>query len=353
MTRFTRRDFFGYLLILLTGLSAGGAWAAFFGALPDPDLSHVATALLWFALVGPVFLLGAVVWRAVLVQSFGIAALFLPSLFFLTTWYHSLFLFVSSLVVLLGTRSIQREITDRIHFRFVANARSGSFVIVVGISLALSSAYFGTIRQESWAELVPRFSIGEGTAAALIKTTAYLYPEWKNLADEGMTVDGFLMSLEKDESASEAGMPTNMSLPAGGTVSLPVLTEFMRQYSANRETLSDAVLSQELALLAGREQMAQLVGRPVGGDEKIADVFSVAIQHKVVAVLSGEQVTRNLSPAIVPVILALLLFFTLLPLGSVLALFWVMGSYLLFRMALFFGWVDIVREAREQDVLLP
>lgn len=353
MKHFTRRDFFGCSLILLAGLSAWGAWAAFFETLPDPDLVHVVTTLLWFFVTGSVFLLGAVVWRSLGWRFLGIAALLVPSFFFLITGYHLLFVLLSSLVVLLGVQSIQRELTDQIRFRFVANVRAGSLSVVIGIALALSSAYFGSIRTESWEELVPRFSIGEGTAVALIKTVAYLYPEWQNLADEGMTVDGFLLSLEKDETAAPSGTAPSVSLGVESSVPLPVLAEYLRQHGASQGTLSGETLSQELMLLNGREQIAGLVGRPVRGDEKIADVFSMAIQRKAVAVLSGDQVSRHLSPAIVPLILALLLFFTLLPLGSLLALFWVMGSFLLFRLALFFGWVKIERVPREQEVLLP
>jgi hypothetical protein len=222
-------------------------------------------------------------------------------------------------------------------------------LVIFALSIGLSSAYFASIEKETWEELVPRFSIGEGAASIVFKTVAYLYPTWKNLDDEGMTVDAFLLSLPKKEAGS--GMPV-MTGSVSGEIS-PELAEYLRREMAVQVTNMGESFSQDLILLAGREQIAMLAGRPVAGDEKIADVFSAAIQNKIVTVLNSDKTTNHVSPQIVPVVLAVLFFLTLIPVGSVLGIVWLLFGLLLFRGAIWMGWLRLERVPREQEILLP
>ncbi len=353
MRRFTGREIFGVFITLLVGLSALFSWRMFFDVSLDPNLTNTFFSFLWFFLLGAMFLLGTVVWQKEPLQAISAFAVFLPSLFYIHTWYHTLFMFLASFLLFSSARSVQKEISDRVHFHFFRNVRAGSFTFVLGLSLVLSSAYFVSIHNKSWEELVPRFSVGEGTATAIIRVVVYLYPEWKNLADEGVTVDEFLLGLKKESPASGDGTLENMPAETGETATSPILLEYLKQNVQGDENVDKETLSRELTLRTGREQIALLVGRSVNGDEKIADVFSLAIQHKILTALSGERASRHLAPTIVPVILAVLLFFTLLPLGSVASLLWITFGFFLFRVSLFLGWVKLERVEREQEVLLP
>lgn len=352
MKRFTQREIFGICIVLLVGLLALGFWRAFFDTSLRPDVHNTLSVLLWFLFLGMGFFLGTVVWQHWGEQSIGSILILLPSLLFVQVWYHGAFLILASLLIFSATRSVQREITDRVRFHFIRSARVGSFLFVFGLSLVLGSAYFSSIRAESWEALVPRFSVGEGTASLLIKTVAYLYPQWKDLADEGMTVDGFLRSLKKNDGLADQPLPESVQRQLGGAAASQALSQYLKQ-STSRSNGDAVSPSEELALEAGREQIALLVGRPVRGSEKITDVFSLAIQHKIIAALSGEQASQHFSPTIVPVILSLLLFFTLLPVGSGVAFVSIGGSLLLFRIALVLHWLRLEREMREQDILLP
>ncbi len=349
MKRFTSREIFGGSVTLFVGIAALFAWRVFFDMIDQPDLSNIFGALFWFSFLGALFFLGAVVWNTRRLQGIGTILVFLPSLIFILTWYHIGLVFLSILIVFSSVSSIHDEMRDRIQFRFFRVVRSGSFSIIFGLSLALSSAYFASIERESWEELVPRFSIGEGAANIVFKTVAYFYPTWKNLDDEGMTVDAFLLSLPQKEAGS--GMPI-MTGSNGSEIS-PELAEYLRREMVVQETNMGESFSQDLILLAGREQIAMLVGRPVAGDEKIADVFSTVIQNKIVTVLNSDQTTNHVSPQIVPVVLAVLFFLTLIPVGSVLGIVWLLFGLLLFRGAIWMGWLRLERVPREQEILLP
>lgn len=348
------RTIFGMFTVLAVGLLALGAWRVFFDTTLYPDLANTLSVFFWFSLLGTSFFLGAVVWRHWTLPAAAAIALLFPSLLFVHTWHHAIFVCLSSLLVFWSAVLVQQEIEGRVRFHFFRNVRAGSFVFIFGLSLALSSAYFSSIQTESWERLVSRFSVGEGTATVLFKTVAYLYPEWKNLADKGMTVDGFLLSLKKEGESAENSTPNVLSAELMKNNALwPAFSEYVKQGVLMPNGIENGALAEELALLAGREQIALLVGKPVSGDEQIADVFSLAIQHKIITALSGEQASQHISPAIVPVILALLLFLTLLPIGSILSVLWIAGSFLLFRLARHFGWVRLERVQREQEILLP
>lgn len=353
MKHFTNREIFGVFVAFFVEFLALGSWRIFFDAVLQPDFRNSFLSLVWFGLLGMCFFLGMVVWKTRPLQAIGVVFLFLPSFLFVQTWYHLGFVFLAGILVYISMRAVQEEIIDRVHFHFFRNARAGVFLFVFGLSLALGSLYFSSIQAASWEELVPRFSVGEGTASLLIKTVAYLFPQWKHLGNEGMTVDGFLLSLKTDGEVSNRPLPENVEQQLGGTVTSQALSQYLKQGAFGSDSVETTALSEELVLRTGREQIALLVGRPVGGGEKIADVFSLALQHKIVAALSGEQASQHLSPTIVPVILALLLFITLLPVGSILALFSIGGGLILFRIALFFGWIRLEQVEHKQDVLLP
>lgn len=344
--KLTAREIFGVVVALWVGLFAVGSWSTFFAAALHPDVSLLLQATAWFSLLGVTFFLGSVVWKELGLRILGVLALVLPGLLFVHTLYHIGFVIFSALFIFLGVGHVQEEMRDRMSFHFFRNVRAGSFWFIFGLSLMLASAYFTSIQRESWEELVPRFSIGEGTATVVFKAVAYLYPAWKNLADEGMTVDGFLLSLEKEPLPSSVTMPDAKDFSTSEVLAMPALDNYLKQAA-----LDGGALSEELYLRSGRDQIALLVGRGVRGDEKIADVFSLAIQYKIITALSGQEAAQHISPAIVPFILALLLFLTLLSIGSLVGLLWISFSFLLFRASLFFGWLKLERIEREQEVL--
>lgn len=338
-------------MILFVFCVAFFTWRAFFVVINHSDFVNISFALIWFSVLASAFSLGAVAWKEKWLELIGACVVFLPSFLYIHSFLHSALMICSTFLLFLSTRSVQEEIGDRVRFHFFRNVQSGSFLFILGLSFTLSSAYFASIEKESWEELVPRFSVGEGAATAVFKTVAYLYPAWKNLADEGMTVDGFLLSLQKDGMESSSLVPTDENVPMSEEEMSPLLLAYIKQNELQNE--EGSALFQELTLQAGREQIALLVGRPVAGDEKIADVFSLAMQHKIITALNGERVGRDFSPTIVPVLLAILLFLTLLPVGSIIAPIWILFGYLLFRGVVFIGWLQLENLPREQQVLLP
>lgn len=344
--KFTPREIFGVFLVLGEGLLSVKAWSSFFTLSLHSDVNITLWTLLWFSLLGVIFFLGMIVWGVYILQMLGAVLLLAPSFLFVRTWYHGVFVAFSCLLAWISISLVQKEMEERIHFHFFRTAEVGSFICMLALSLSLSSTYFSSIQAESWEELVPRFSIGQGTAIAAFKTVAYFNPDWKKLTDQEITVDGFLRSLPPESGSSGV---SNFTLNEAFV--LPALTEYMKQNGIEPGAVESEQLLQEFTLQARRNQIAVLVGKPLKGDEKIVDIFSLAIQHRILTALSGPEATHQFSPNVIPLVLAILLFLTLISIGSVLGLLWMMLSTLLFSLARMFHWIRIERVDREQEVL--
>ncbi len=132
---------------------------------------------------------------------------------------------------------------------------------------------------------------------------------------------------------------------------VPGVEKYLKENGLVLEGMAEVSSAEELYLRSGREQFSALVGRPVSGDEKITDIFSLAIQRKMITYLSGGETTRHSSSEAVPFILSVLLFLTLLPLGGLVGIVCRVLGYFVFRLALKRQWLVMVRIPGERQAL--
>src|SRR6185369_2080265 len=284
------REIFGIVLLVFLAVISFASWNSFFSLSLHPDIPNTTVSVGWFSILGTAFFLGTIIWRGFFFQIAAAFAIFLPSLLFTRTWIHVVCVILSMAFALLSMRSVEKETGERLRFHFIKNVRSGSFSFVFGLALSLSSVYYASIRNASWEELVPRFRIGEGTAAVIFKSVGYVYPEYKRLSEEGVTVDSFLESFEKKDTQ-------NKSQPA---VLSPQNVDQVNQMAAN-----------------------------------IADVFSYAIQNRMITALSAREAKEHLSSQVIPFTLAFFIFLTLIPVGTFLSFIWVGFGFALFLLLVF------------------
>lgn len=346
----TARERFGLGLIVLTGLLAFQMWRVFFVTIAVPGVPEVWKVVLWFLALMVVFQCGLVLWPKTLYQVVGITLFFLTALLFRSTILLGILVVCASGLTYAAMRAMQNDIAERLDFRFYKSARIGQFPIVFAVALVLSGAYFTTLRQESWEELVPRFHLGQGSSAVIFKVAGIVSPDLRRIVDERTTVDQFLESI--------ATHPANVSESAlspayfsGGTLTGIAMPSGNVALGKDRLTGVEAGVAREALLRSGRDQLSTLVGRSVGGEEQIADVFADGLQAKMIAFLNGGVVAEHTSPRIVPYVLSLLLFVTLLSVGAIVGPFWIVLAEGLYGLARAFGWVKIVRVPREQEAL--
>lgn len=341
--RLTKRDIVGIFLLFFVGLLALGAWRAFFMVMVTPGVSDIWQPMLWFALLAVFFFLGTAVWRTPAFQGAGSVLLFIPGFFFIVAWEYVVVSVIAMGLVFWSATDITHEFKERLHFRFFRSIRAGQFFFVAGLALSLSGGYYVFLKQASWEELVPRFRVGEEMTAVIFKAASVINPSFSTLSNGDTTVDEFLLGLERSKSEEtlllESGTISVTSSPMdiGGTVV---------------GNISGQQLADEMFLRSGREQIAGLAGRPVEGNEKISDILSIALQRKLIGFLGEQKTAEHIPSQAVPFFLALLLFFTLLPVLSILGLLCILVAQLLFVFSLWAGWLKVEGVSVEQERLV-
>lgn len=346
--KFTVREIFGIFLLLIVLLLSLGAWRSFFETVLATGAGDIWQPILWFSAVSAFFFAGAVAWERKSFRFLGPMAVFLPSLIFIPSWQHAVFEGLAILSAVWSIAAIRSETHERLRFHFFKSSSAGKFALVLALSLSISSGYFALVKDASWQELVPRFRLGEGMSTLLLQTVAAVRPDLRELSDENMTVDGFLAGLKRDQEDAAGEESGNMDELLSA---IPGASEYVAKNGLKKPGMTGAELAGEVYLRSGREQLSALAGRPVMGDEKISAVFSSAIEQKITGLFGGGEAARRVPSQAIPFFLALLLFLTLLPLGSILGPVWILLSLFIFSLSLRFRWLKIARVEKEQEIL--
>ena len=323
---FTHREWVGLGTLFFVGVLSFEAWLSFSGIMASFDSAPLLGTVLWFVLVTLCFFFGAVVWTNSAYRVLAALFLFLPGMYFFYTWEYGVVGLVAMVCFYLSSLFIANEGQDRMRFHFYQSIRSGSFIFIVGLSLILSGGYYSSVRTATWEALVPRFRIGEGMTKMIFKVAGVVNPSFAELSNGNVSVDEFLLSLEK--TSGEANSPTPLMVTPGS-----------------------ARIAQELYLESGREQIATLAGRTVAGNEKISDVLSASVQNKLISMLSGTNETGRIPSQAIPFFLSLLLFLTLLSFASLITPLCIIIAYGFFLGVIAIGWLKLEKVMVEQEKL--
>lgn len=354
--KFTRREIFGIFLVLIIGILSLGSWQIFFAAVMTPGVSDVWQPVLWFSVLAVFFFLGTVTWSHLILRISGAVLIFLPGLFFVRNWEYIVAGIVATFFIFWSSLAIARETEECVHFHFFKSVRAGQFLFVVGLSLVISSGYYVFLKDAVWEELVPRFRIGEGMTGIIFKVAGTVNPSFAKLSEGSTTVDEFLLSFEQsglgEENQSQAGLEKKVD----SNNTMNTFPQAGQYFNGQNPTLFSGMnqeqIAQNLFLESGREQVATLVGRPVAGNEKISDLFSLALQDKLITILSGGKTAQHIPSQAIPFFLSLLLFLTLLSIVSIFIPLCILGAKSIFTFLLWIKWLKKGTFAVEQEKLL-
>lgn len=308
--------FLGWMSVASISASSDGNWA-------DPAL--------WFSLAATSFLLGAVLYHEKGARIIFVSALLVPGIPFAPSITHILFTIFAAWLLLGGMRRIRDDMALRLRIVFRKSLGVGVFSFSLAVSLLIANEYYTHIRNSPWDDLVPKFSLGEGGGDILLRAAGWVYPELGKIHDERVTVDAFLMTVRGKEGSFVS------SLPVPSDERMPI-------------DQGEAIM-RELSLAAGRMEVGALVGRKVSGDEKMSDVLSEALRNKTMAFLSGKKAEQNLPASVLPFVLSLLLFITVLSIASLLQWLWIAIAAGMMRVFLRSGAIAVERIAVEQETL--
>lgn len=312
------------LLFVVTGVMYFG-----FASVTDSVLvagsSVFFVPLVWFLLAMTSFSVGALLWRERSFQIVASIVMFLPSFFFAPTLVHAGVCVIAGLCLFGGLLHIGRELAARIKVSLYRSVTVSIAPVIFALSLVISSQYYALISPLPWQQLVPSFDLAEGTGAWLLRLAGTLSPSLASLQNRNLSVDDFFREMR----------PT---IDVGGSEDILAngIGEAVRQAEMMRSKL----------------QLSRLLGRNVSGDESMNTILSEVLRKKTVAFVSGGSAERGTAVPFLPYFLAVLLFFTIYPIGALMVSPALALASIIFALLVRGGAVSLKRVPREQETII-
>jgi hypothetical protein len=209
-------------------------------------------------------------------------------------------------------------------------------------------------------DLMKQFEIRKSSERMVNQAMVMLNPDFKKIDDDNVTVDEFLETLQKsqaDEQSSSEERVEPMSdedllTIAGIDPASPkapiILSEIKKQMSKDQSGSSDS--QQQLILNQSRKQFSTIIGQPLTGQEAIADVFSGFIEKSIWS-YAQPKTNENSSSSTIAFVLSLLIFLSVVSIGSIAKIVWIFAVKLYFFILTRMHLVRVKKLSIEQEVI--
>lgn len=268
-----------------------------------------------------------------------LATLFCLSLsfiFVLDPWHFVSIIFGFALASS-GIWRIRRDMRLNIEISLAKTLGTGKQFLILAFAIVLVSQYFFTVKEIDFQKQVPKFVTNKYSGFITSKIISAINPDYKRISDNEITVDEFILENQKKELEKR-----NVELFSDQQIEnyLGQMTEkideshkeeIKNEVKNNLENANIQILdaNQKMIMDESRKKISNLVGRELSGQEKISEVFEGIINRKITDYLRPE-VNEKTNATLLPTILAVILLLTIIPLGSILNILWVLLSKLIF-----------------------
>lgn len=347
------KNIFHGVLLLLVFVGAFFSWFSIDRAIRVPEASAWAVPMLSFSLFVLFFLLSVVLIREkYLVFPMVVVSFFLSLLFVRSPWYL-LFLLVSVLLVCWGVGRVRNDLDLNVKVSLWKSLLTGKTQIILAIALAVSSQYFFTISSMDGKKNMPKLDVNKNIVKIIVPILGAVNPAFKGMENDGLTVDQYLLKAQEGSSAeSDFGFASSDLIDSQIPADIPAKQrELLKQEALRRMSETKTQLSQknkDLILAETRKQFSIAVGQDLKGDEKIAEVLAGTISKKINEIMQPSVEEGSVS-SMLPLVFSLVLFFTILPLGSVLSRIWFPLIIVVFKVFVRLGLVKIKKEMIEKE----
>jgi len=282
--------------------------------------------------------------------------IFVHSLFFFPSIFAGTALFYYSYLMIQSDMAFSLKISIRRSFR------RGIYAIILALSVVISSQYFFSISDMPMEKLIPKFKSNRYSDQLVSFIISKISPDLKNFKSDELIVDDFLneifnVMLKKqigeevdivgDDNSREVG--TLIQSQAKETISSQekeLVQVFMQNEKNQISELSDQ--AKKSAIEKWKAQLSDLAGSEISGNEKVSELF-LSILNNRISNISDSAVRNSKSSEIFPMILALALFFSIVPIGSLVSRIWFLFAAAIFAILKKIGIVKIVYETKEVE----
>ncbi len=286
------------------------------------------------------------------------ALAYLANFVFVPNFLHLIGFGIAYLFTFWAVARIKQDLSLNVRLSIWKSVRAGSGLFVFAVSCLITSQYYFTVKDLDTKQLIPQFYISSLTGNLTTRFLAATNPEIKNIAQENLTVDQFILQTQKGKSqAEDISLETDMQIdqmiqeanPGATVAQKKILKEKALQKVASA-SLEMGKEQEGLLLSEGRKQFSEMSGMTLRGDEKMADVLASVVNNKIDQYL-GSGAGENKKTSTLPYIMAIVLWLTILPLGSILNTLWIMLAEFFVWILLKVGIVSIRHVPVEMEVL--
>ena len=314
-------------------------------------------SIIFFSLYVISMCLAAILVRQEVAMEIVIFVSFFLSLIFAFSLWHFIVIMLSILLMLAALRNIRKDLDLNIKVDLWKSLYTGKFKMILALVLIISSQYFFMINGTNGQKFVPKLDFSSVTSRLIQPILVMLNPNFKSVQKDGLTVDQFIIQSQQkntDDAVSNQSLMEEMvdqqipkNLPAEQQTTLK--QQALQQIADSKNQLSQK--NNELVLQEGREQLSQMVGHNMDGDEKIADVFAGLIDKKLNDFfqprISGDSQSSSYS-----YILTAILFLTIWPLALIMSLFWFTIVLVAFKLFICLGLVEITTVTVQREMIV-
>jgi hypothetical protein len=347
-----------YILVTLTLLGAFFAWLAVDQAINVEGASIWGLPILLFSLLFIFLYLSIILIRKIPILQAMLGTVFLASFIFAFSFAHIVAIILAYLLALWSMIRIKADLHLNVKVNLWKSIRVGSSLMLFSFAVAITSQYYCEIKSRSAEHLMPHFSVGKTTGGLTSKFLSVMNPEFKNLDQEGLTIDQFILQTQKEQiknasASGEIGIKIDQQIEkTGANLSLEqkqILREdALKKINDSNESMS--IEQEQLLLAEGRKKFSEIAGVTLAGDEKVSEVLSAFINQKIDQYL-GSDMTDSQESSPLPLIMALGLFLTILPIGSLLSALWIMVVEMVILIFTKTKLISIVKVPVEMEVI--
>lgn len=327
-----------YILMTLTIILALFSWWLVDRAIRIPEASVWLAPIIWFSMLFIIFCLDIVLVQSKKLFYPVFAAALLPGLIFVPSIWHFLVLILGFLLFLAASSRIRGDINYGKKIKLSRSLRSGKSYIFIALALIITSQYYLTVKDYPIQKVIPDFNINGLTNILTPKIISAISPNFSAGVSDDMTVDQFIVQMQNDQL-------DKMGLGREDLAKLPSDQRAVAEKQINEQIESN----QNMLFEEGRKKFSDLAGREVSGSEKVSAIISEAINKKINNYFKPSGSNFDSLP-VIPVI-ALVLFLTVVSLGSFLAIILIPTAAGIFRILVKLNLIKIVKIPAEVEII--
>lgn len=343
-----RRKILKYSLITLSIIFSFLSWQKVEKEINSPDSSGWILPIIFFTLFFISFYLATVtIKERDTLNALTFFCLSLSFIFVLNPW-HFISILLGLSLALSGIYRIRRDMGLNTKISLVKTLTTGKQFIILAFAIVLASQYFFSIKDKEFEELVPKFSNNRYSSMLTSKILSIINPEYKKISNEEITVDEFIVKSQKKQLEESGIMPLsndqieNSLSQIGNNIPDDQKEKIKNELRNNLSSANNRILEENnrIILEESRKKLENLIGKGLTGEEKMSEVFEGIINRKITDYLRPD-ISEKTNPSLLQVILVIILFLTIVSLGSILNIFWMLFSTLVFWILVKFKVISI------------